>query len=132
MGYAFTPPHTPPTLQRLLVCFFPPSGHIFPVGFKSEVLHTSSVDPLGKLVLYTSEVLGEGEEGTYWPKPTFRVTAADRPSEPIVADKPCGCWDVVRRSEPRWRSRSHFNAKCRSVRVRVCGAHMHHCPVHRA
>ena len=78
---------------------FPLAVYIYPDGFKSQVLHVSSVDPHGERVLYKCEVLGEGE--AYWPKPTFRVTAADRPNEPIERGSPTECWKAVRRAGPQ-------------------------------
>ncbi len=72
-----------------------PTGYIFPAGFKAQTLFRSSVD-LDSLTLHTCEVLGEG--GQYWPAPTFVVTAADRPDEPLVAKSCTGCWTAVRRA----------------------------------
>lgn len=31
----------------------------------------------------------------YWPLPTFRVAAADRPNEPLTAKSCTGCWTQV-------------------------------------
>ncbi|KXZ46241.1 hypothetical protein GPECTOR_45g111 [Gonium pectorale] len=68
------------------------AGYIFPAGFKAQTLFRSSVD-LDSLTLHTCEVLGEG--GPHWPAPTFVVTAADRPDEPLIAKSCTGCWTAV-------------------------------------
>ncbi|GFR53040.1 hypothetical protein Agub_g15740 [Astrephomene gubernaculifera] len=68
------------------------AGYIFPAGFKSQTCFRSSVD-LDALTVHTCEVLGES--GQYWPAPTFVVTAADRPDEPLVAKSCTGCWTAV-------------------------------------
>ncbi|EFJ45729.1 hypothetical protein VOLCADRAFT_93895 [Volvox carteri f. nagariensis] len=69
-------------------------GYIFPAGFRAQTLFRSSVD-LDSLTLHTCEILGEC--GQYWPAPTFVVTAADRPDEPLVAKSCTGCWTAVLR-----------------------------------
>ena len=33
--------------------------------------------------------------GEYWPQPTFKVTALDRPQDPVVAKSCTGCWSGV-------------------------------------
>lgn len=45
------------------------------------------------LCLHECEIIGEG--GTFWPSPTFMVTARDREEEPIVAKSCTGCWSQV-------------------------------------
>ncbi|GLI62832.1 hypothetical protein VaNZ11_005394 [Volvox africanus] len=70
------------------------AGYIFPAGFRAQTLFRSSVD-LDSLTLHTCEILGEN--GQYWPAPTFVVTAADRPDEPLVAKSCTGCWTAVLR-----------------------------------
>lgn len=70
------------------------AGYIFPAGFRSRLLFRSSVD-LGALTLHECEIIGEG--GTFWPAPTFVVTARDRQDEPVVAKSCTGCWSGVRR-----------------------------------
>ncbi|KAG2440637.1 hypothetical protein HYH02_010216 [Chlamydomonas schloesseri] len=68
------------------------AGYIFPAGFKASTSFRSSVD-LDALTVHTCEVIGEG--GQYWPQPTYVVTAADRPDEPLVAKSCTGCWTAV-------------------------------------
>jgi len=72
------------------------AGYIFPAGFKSRVLFRSSVD-LDKLCYHECEIVGSG--GQYWKQklPTFKVTALDRPEEPIVAKSCTGCWTGILR-----------------------------------
>ncbi|GLC58656.1 hypothetical protein PLESTB_001384900 [Pleodorina starrii] len=70
------------------------AGYIFPAGFRAQTLFRSSVD-LDSLTLHTCAILGQ--EGQYWPAPTFVVTAADRPDEPLVAKSCTGCWTAVLR-----------------------------------
>lgn len=45
------------------------------------------------LCLHECEIIGEG--GTYWPSPTFKVTARDREDEPVEAKSCTGCWSQV-------------------------------------
>lgn len=33
--------------------------------------------------------------GEFWPKPTFKVVAMDRPDEPLIAPSCTGCWTQV-------------------------------------
>ncbi|KAG2488719.1 hypothetical protein HYH03_012719 [Edaphochlamys debaryana] len=68
------------------------AGYIFPAGFRAQTLFRSSVD-LDSLTMHTCEIVGEG--GAYWPAPTYVVTAADRPDEPLVAKSCTGCWTAV-------------------------------------
>ncbi len=68
------------------------AGYIFPLGYKSRLLFRSSVD-LDALCVHECEVIGTG--GRFWPGPTFRVVAADRPQEPIDAKSCTGCWTGV-------------------------------------
>lgn len=37
----------------------------------------------------------EGRTGQYWPAPTFKVVALDRPDEPLIAKSCTGCWTAV-------------------------------------
>lgn len=69
------------------------AGYIFPAGFKSRLLFRSSVD-LDAICYHECEIIGEG--GQYWPGPTYRVVAADRPDEPLIARSCTGCWTGVR------------------------------------
>ena len=69
------------------------SGYIFTDGFVSRVNFRSSV-VLDALCVHECAVLGAG--GRFWPAPTFRVTAMDRPGEPLVAKSCTGCWSGVR------------------------------------
>ncbi len=48
---------------------------------------------LDQLCLHTCTILGA--RGCFWPAPTFRITAADRPSEMIDAKTPTGAWNAV-------------------------------------
>lgn len=68
------------------------SGYIFPDGFKSRVLFRSSV-ALERTCLHECFVLGKS--GAYFPLPTFKVTALDRPEEPVIAKSCTGCWTQV-------------------------------------
>ena len=49
-------------------------------------------------VAHDCTIIGEG--GAYWPLPTFRVVAADRPTEPLTAKSCTGCWTQVRAAVP--------------------------------
>jgi hypothetical protein len=68
------------------------SGYIFPMGFHSRTLFRSSV-ALDQLCVH--ECFIEGNKGKYWPSPTFKVVALDRPDEPLVAKSCTGCWTAV-------------------------------------
>lgn len=68
------------------------AGYIFPDSFASRVNFRSSVQ-LDQLVAHDCAIIGEG--GMYWPAPTFRVVAADRPAEPLFAKSCTGCWTQV-------------------------------------
>ena len=58
------------------------------------VLHTLCAQvELDQLCLHTCTILGGG--GCFWPAPTFRITAADRPQEMIDAKTPTGAWNAV-------------------------------------
>ena len=48
-------------------------------------------------VAHDCTIIGEG--GAYWPLPTFRVVAADRPTEPLTAKSCTGCWTQVRAAQ---------------------------------
>ncbi len=69
------------------------SGYIFPEGFTSRVSFRSSV-VLDQLCVHECTVIGRG--GTFWPAPTFKVTAMDRADEPLIAKSCTGCWSAVR------------------------------------
>lgn len=68
------------------------AGYIFPEGFKSRTLFRSSV-ALDSLCVHECDVIGQG--GMFWPAPTFRVVALDRPDEPLIAKSCTGCWTAV-------------------------------------
>ena len=68
------------------------AGYIFPDGFKSRTLFRSSV-ALDSLCVHECDVIGRG--GAFWPAPTFRVVALDRPDEPLIAKSCTGCWTAV-------------------------------------
>lgn len=76
------------------------SGYIFPDGFKSRVLFRSSV-ALERTCLHECFVLGKS--GAYFPLPTFKVTALDRPEEPVIAKSCTGCWTQVTPPHPKIR-----------------------------
>lgn len=67
-------------------------GYIFPDGFHSKVNFRSSL-VLDQLCIHECSVIGQG--GEFWPQPTFRVAAMDRPQEPLVAKSCTGCWSGV-------------------------------------
>jgi hypothetical protein len=68
------------------------AGYIFPEGFKSRTLFRSSV-AIDSLCIHECHVLGS--EGEFWPAPTFKVVALDRPNEPLIAKSCTGCWTAV-------------------------------------
>jgi len=68
------------------------AGYIFPAGFKSRTLFRSSV-AIDSLCIHECHVLGP--EGEFWPAPTFKVVALDRPDEPLIAKSCTGCWTAV-------------------------------------
>ena len=68
------------------------AGYIFPEGFKSRTLFRSSV-ALDSLCVHECDVIGKG--GQFWPAPTFRVVALDRPDEPLIAKSCTGCWTGI-------------------------------------
>ncbi|KAK9857596.1 hypothetical protein WJX84_011650 [Apatococcus fuscideae] len=70
------------------------SGYIFPDGFKSRVLFRSSV-ALERTCLHECFVLGKA--GAYFPLPTFKVVALDRPEEPVIAKSCTGCWTQIQK-----------------------------------
>ncbi len=43
--------------------------------------------------MHTCTILGEG--GLYWPAPTFRIVALDRPDEELDARSPTGAWNAI-------------------------------------
>lgn len=67
-------------------------GYIFPEGFQSKVNFRSSV-VLDQLCIHECSVLGE--EGEFWPQPTFKVVAMDQPELPFYAKSCTGCWSAV-------------------------------------
>eukprot|EP00798_Chlamydomonas_sp_ICE-L_P023727 gene23727-9280_t len=70
------------------------AGYVFPSGFLSRTLFRSSVD-LTATCIHECTILEE--DGEYWPLPTFKVTALDRPDEPCTAKSCTGCWSSVLR-----------------------------------
>lgn len=68
------------------------AGYIFTDGYKSSTNFRSSVE-LNQLVVHYCEIVGEG--GEFWPLPTFKVTAMDRPEQPMVAKSCTGCWTAI-------------------------------------
>lgn len=48
---------------------------------------------LDQLCMHTCSILGQ--EGHFWPAPTFRIVAADRPDEELEAKSPTGAWNAV-------------------------------------
>jgi chromodomain-helicase-DNA-binding protein 7 len=62
---------------------------IYPAGFKSSRLHTSTLDPLCK-VRYTSEILDTGRE-----MPLFRVTMDDHPEISFEGNSPNSPWNLL-------------------------------------
>ena len=43
-----------------------------------------------------------GKDGEYWPAPTFKVVALDRPDEPLIAKSCTGCWTGVSAAQQLW------------------------------
>ena len=70
-------------------------GYIFPEGFESRVNFRSSIE-LDQLCVHECSVTGKG--GKFWPAPTFKVVAMDRPDEPLIAKSCTGCWTGVRQA----------------------------------
>ncbi|BDA47156.1 probable transforming growth factor beta regulator 1 at C-terminar half [Coccomyxa sp. Obi] len=68
------------------------NGYIFPEGFCTRTVFRSSVE-LDQLCLHTCSILGK--EDHFWPAPTFRIVAADRPDEELDAKSPTGAWNAV-------------------------------------
>lgn len=68
------------------------AGYIFPEGFQSRTLFRSSV-ALDQLCVHECHIVGRG--GLYWPAPTFKVVALDRPEDPLVAKSCTGCWTGI-------------------------------------
>ena len=68
------------------------TGYIFPDGFSSATQFRSS-ERIGEQVEHVCSVVGRG--GAHWPLPTFVVTAADRPDEPLAARSATGAWSAV-------------------------------------
>lgn len=62
--------------------------HIWPVGFKSYRLFTSTINPEVQ-VKYFSEIIDGGD------KPKFMVTAEDDPNNGIISHSPSGAWREV-------------------------------------
>jgi len=67
-------------------------GYIFPEGYFARTLFRSSV-MLDQVCVHECRVLGEGAK--FWPGPTFRIIALDRPEEVLDAKSPTGCWNAV-------------------------------------
>ncbi|PRW21070.1 Transforming growth factor beta regulator 1 [Chlorella sorokiniana] len=68
------------------------AGYIFPEGFQSRTLFRSSV-AIDQLCVHECHIIGEG--GQFWPAPTFKVVALDRPDEPLIAKSCTGCWTGI-------------------------------------
>eukprot|EP00958_Prasinococcus_capsulatus_P016663 scaffold1851_cov390-Prasinococcus_capsulatus_cf.AAC.1 len=67
-------------------------GYIFPNGYKSRVVFRSSVDT-DKTCYHICEIYQDKEAN---PKgPMYKLTALDRPDEPIVTKSATGCWTGV-------------------------------------
>jgi len=69
-------------------------GYIFPDGYFARTNFRSSV-LLDQVCVHECRVFGEG--GRFWPAPTFRIIALDRPDEVFDAKSPTGCWNAVLR-----------------------------------
>jgi hypothetical protein len=67
--------------------------YIYPEGFHSTTKYRSSVDP-NMSCTHHSYIVGLG--GEFWPLPTFKVVAADRPYEPVFGRTCSGGWRAVR------------------------------------
>ena len=70
------------------------NNYIFPVGYHAQTAFRSSID-LNEHVTHDCQIIGEG--GQFWPKPTFRVTASDRPDEPLDGKSATACWTAVQK-----------------------------------
>uniref|UniRef100_A0A7S3XCB6 U-box domain-containing protein n=1 Tax=Picocystis salinarum TaxID=88271 RepID=A0A7S3XCB6_9CHLO len=68
------------------------AGYIFPDGLHTRTVFRSSV-MVDQLVVHDCFIIGEG--GQYWPKPTFRIVAADRPQEPLEGRSCTACWTGI-------------------------------------
>jgi hypothetical protein len=66
---------------------------LFPEGFHSTTTYRSSVDP-HEACTHHCYILGR--DGEYWPRPTFKIVAADRPYEPLIGRSCTGAWRAVR------------------------------------
>ena len=70
------------------------SRYIFPIGYKSQRMHTSFRNPNTR-VMYTQEIR-EPLRSNNFETPSFVLTAADAPDEPIVSDSTPGrAWSMV-------------------------------------
>ena len=67
------------------------AGYIFPDGFTSRMVFRSSVE-LDQLCIHECLITSTGSCA---PKPTFRITAADRPEEPVEGKSATMCWNLV-------------------------------------
>jgi hypothetical protein len=67
------------------------AGYIFPDGFTSRMVFRSSVE-LDQLCIHECLIT---RTGSCAPKPTFRITAADRPEEPVEGKSATMCWNLV-------------------------------------
>ncbi|CAO3661779.1 unnamed protein product [Rhizopus microsporus] len=77
--------------------------YIFPVGYTVSRTYPSMVDPNSNTII-TSTIL-DGGDG-----PRFRVTAADMPDQPIIANSATGAWTIVVRKSNEIRHREHSNS----------------------
>ncbi|KAL4451372.1 hypothetical protein ABPG77_009444 [Micractinium sp. CCAP 211/92] len=68
------------------------AGYIFPEGFHSRTLFRSSV-AIDQLCVHECYIIGKG--GQFWPQPTFKVVALDRPDEPLIGKSCTGCWTGI-------------------------------------
>lgn len=68
------------------------AGYIFPDGLHTRTVFRSSV-MVDQLVVHDCYIVGEG--GQYYPKPTFRIVAADRPEEPLEGRSCTACWTGI-------------------------------------
>jgi len=67
------------------------AGYIFPDGFTSRTVFRSSV-ALDQLCIHECSITSTG---ICAPMPTFRITAADRPDEPLEGKSATKCWTMV-------------------------------------
>ena len=66
-------------------------GYIFPDGFTSRMVFRSSV-ALDQLCVHECTITAAGKCA---PAPTFKITASDRPDEPLEGKSATMCWNLV-------------------------------------